>query len=36
LLWCGGNLVWVPGVGIASDFRCSPGEPGLLPIWQPA
>lgn len=34
LLWCGDDLVWVPGVGISWDYRCAPGEPGVLPCWQ--
>lgn len=33
LLWCGDDLVWVPAVGIAAEFRCAPGEDGWLPTW---
>ena len=33
LLWCGDELVWVPAVGIAAEFRCAPGEDGWLPNW---
>lgn len=33
LLWCGDELVWVPRVGIAAEFRCAPGEDGWLPTW---
>jgi tRNA(Ile)-lysidine synthase len=35
LLWCGGDLVWVAGVGIAAQFRCPPGADGWLPTWIP-
>ncbi len=31
LLFCGEDLVWVPGVGIDTRYQASPGEPGLLP-----
>jgi tRNA(Ile)-lysidine synthase len=34
LLWCGENLVWVPGVGVAWDYRCLAGEAGVLPCWR--
>lgn len=34
LLWCGEDLVWVPGVGIAWEYRCAPDEPGVLPHWR--
>ena len=27
-------LVWVPGIGIAVDYACAPGEPGLVPHWS--
>lgn len=33
LLWCGEALVWVPGVGIAAEFHCPPGDGGWLPEW---
>ncbi len=35
LLWCGADLAWVPGIGVAAEFRCAPGEAGLLPDWEP-
>ncbi|MGB0129768.1 MAG: tRNA lysidine(34) synthetase TilS, partial [Rhodocyclaceae bacterium] len=35
LLWCGDDLVWVAGVGIAAEFRCPPDEDGWLPAWTP-
>lgn len=34
LLWCGDDLVWIPGVGVAAGYRCAGAEPGLLPAWQ--
>jgi tRNA(Ile)-lysidine synthase len=34
LLFRGGDLVWVPGIGIAAGYACEPGEPGLAPSWQ--
>ena len=36
LLFHGDRLVWVPGVGIASDYACREGEPGLSPSWRVA
>lgn len=33
LLWCGDDLVWVPGVGVASDYHCRPDEPGWTVSW---
>ena len=36
LLFHGDRLVWVPGVGIASDYACGEGEPGLSPSWRVA
>lgn len=33
LLWCGGQLVWVPGIGVACDYRCPEGEPGVVVTW---
>lgn len=34
LLWCGGDLVWVGGVGVDTAFACLPGEEGLAVYWQ--
>lgn len=31
LLWCGSDLVWVPGIGVDCAWQCAPGEPGVLP-----
>ena len=33
LVYCGDELVWVPGVGIAAGYRASRGRAGLLPEW---
>ena len=34
LLWIGGRLAWIGGVGVADEFRCPPGEAGVLPVWS--
>ncbi len=34
LLWHGGQLVCVPGVGIAADWQCRPGEVGVEIRWE--
>ncbi|MEW5889608.1 MAG: tRNA lysidine(34) synthetase TilS [Pseudomonadota bacterium] len=34
LLWCGGELVWVPDIGIACGYQCGPGEPGWQVEWE--
>lgn len=36
LLWCGDDVVWVPGVGVAAPYRCPAGESGWLPRWESA
>lgn len=36
LLFHGDRLVWVPGVGIAAEYACGQGEPGLSPSWRVA
>lgn len=36
LLWCGDELVWVPGIGIDCAWQCRDGEAGLLPAWVQA
>ena len=33
LLFRGGELVWVPGVGIAAEFACGEGAEGFSPCW---
>jgi tRNA(Ile)-lysidine synthase len=35
LLFCGENLVSVPGIGDACEFRAAPGEAGLIVTWEP-
>lgn len=30
LMYCGDDLVWVPGIGVAAEYRCGPHEMGLL------
>jgi tRNA(Ile)-lysidine synthase len=35
LLYCGEDLVWVPGLGIAAGYRVGKGLPGLEPAWDP-
>lgn len=32
-LWCGDELVWVAGLGIAADWQCRAGERGWLVSW---
>lgn len=34
LLWCGEELVWVPGIGVDSAWQSGEGETGLLPVWR--
>ena len=36
LLFQGLRLVWVPGVGIASEYASKAGQQGLLPSWRVA
>jgi len=36
LLFEGGRLVWVPGIGISAEYLAPPGQPGLDPRWNPA
>jgi len=36
LLFVGGILVWVPGVGHDYRFAAAPDEPGLMPRWEHA
>lgn len=35
MLWCGERLAWVGGVGVDAGFACTPGEAGLVPVWEP-
>ena len=34
LLWCGARLAWVGGIGVDSACTCSPGEEGMLVVWE--
>lgn len=34
LLFCGEDLVWVPGLGIAVAYRAAKGRAGVLPEWR--
>jgi len=35
LLYCNEQLVWIPGVGVASDFRARPDELAWRFAWEP-
>jgi tRNA(Ile)-lysidine synthase len=35
LVYCDENLVSVPGIGDACEFRAEPGEAGLIVTWEP-
>ncbi len=35
LLFRGERVAWVPGIGVAAEFACEPGSPGLVPAWSP-
>jgi tRNA(Ile)-lysidine synthase len=35
LVFCGDELVSVPGIGDACEFRATPGEAGLIVTWEP-
>jgi tRNA(Ile)-lysidine synthase len=35
LIFCGEELVSVPGIGDACQFRAAPGEAGLIVTWEP-
>jgi tRNA(Ile)-lysidine synthase len=34
LVYCGGELAAVPGIGVAAAFQCSPDEPGWQVVWR--
>lgn len=36
LVYCGDELVWAAGIGVAAGFAAVPDEAGVLPIWEPA
>ncbi|MCK9988706.1 MAG: tRNA(Ile)-lysidine synthase [Azoarcus sp.] len=29
-----GAAAWIGEVGVAAEFRCAPGEPGVVPVWR--
>ncbi|PTN11894.1 tRNA lysidine(34) synthetase TilS [Nitrosomonas aestuarii] len=35
LMFCGEELVWVPGIGIDCEFQSMPEEAGIVPEWRP-
>jgi len=35
LVFFGEQLAWVPGIGVAAEFRAAAAEPGLAPEWEP-
>lgn len=35
LLYCGGKLAWIPGVGVDAALRARPGQAGFEPAWAP-
>ena len=34
MVFFGELLAWVPGVGVAAEFRAGPLEPGIAPVWE--
>ena len=36
LLWCGGDLVWVPGLGVDCRYQARRGEAAIAPRWRAA
>lgn len=35
MLFCGSDLVWVPGLGVDAAWRAGSGAPGIVPAWRP-
>ena len=35
LVFFGEQLAWVPGIGVAAEFRAGTAEPGVAPEWEP-
>jgi tRNA(Ile)-lysidine synthase len=35
MVFFGEQLAWVPGIGVAAEFRAAPAEPGIAPEWEP-
>lgn len=36
LLFCGGDLVWAPGIGVACEYQAKGGEASIVPAWSAA
>jgi tRNA(Ile)-lysidine synthase len=36
LLFCGNDLVWVPGLGADSGYAAAEGAAGIIPEWRPS
>ena len=36
LLFCGGDLVWAPGLGVDAKYLSAGRAPGILPDWRPS
>ncbi|WP_332672883.1 tRNA lysidine(34) synthetase TilS [Aromatoleum sp.] len=34
VLRVGGEAAWIAEIGVAAEFRCAPGEEGVLPAWR--
>lgn len=34
-VYCGDDLVCLPGVALAAEYRAAPGESAVLPVWMP-
>ena len=34
LVYFGADLVWVPGLGVAADYRAARGKAGVMPEWN--
>jgi tRNA(Ile)-lysidine synthase len=34
ILWCGADVVWIPDVGIAAEYRCDVGAQGWTVCWE--
>ena len=34
LMFCGEDLVCVPGIAVAAEFKAQPGEEGIVVVWQ--
>ena len=34
MVFFGESLAWVPGVGVAAEFRADPQEVGIAPVWE--